>query len=74
MKSNLDFKEVFKWTTSPLLVKKLGVPANLDGQFHINCTFYDTEQENQLLETLMDEIQSFKGPQAQKNIPKWKKK
>ena len=56
MKSNLDFKEVFKWTTSPLLAKKLGASANLDGQFHINCTFYDTEQENQLLLNLMEEI------------------
>ena len=62
MKSNLDFKEVFKWITSPLLAKKLGVPANLDGQFLINCTFFDQERENKLLLTLMEEIQSFKGP------------
>ena len=41
MRSNLDFKEVFKWIISPLLAKKLEVPANLDGSFLANCVFFD---------------------------------
>ena len=35
-----DFKEVFKWIVSPLLAKELSVPANMDGNFHINCVFH----------------------------------
>ena len=45
MRSNqLDFKEVFKWIVSPLLAKELGVPANLDGSFLVNCSFLREDQ------------------------------
>jgi len=34
-----DFREVFKWITSPLIAKEIGKPANLDGVFWVNCSF-----------------------------------
>jgi len=36
---------VFKWVVSPLLAKAIGVPANLEGQFWVNCSFIDKESE-----------------------------
>ena len=53
-KAELDFKEVFKWIVSPLLAKELGVPANLDGSFHVTCAFLretcqDAEEESKEL-------------------------
>ena len=38
-RDTLDYKEIFKWIMSPLLSKELEVPANLEGNFHINCIF-----------------------------------
>jgi hypothetical protein len=35
----IDFKEVYKWIMSPLIARKLNVPANLDGAFLINVNF-----------------------------------
>ena len=40
-RSNLDFKEVFKWIISPHIARKLDIPANLEGSFLVNCTFVD---------------------------------
>jgi hypothetical protein len=37
--SSIDFKEVFKWITSPLLCQELDMPANLSSVFFIHCTF-----------------------------------
>ena len=52
MKTNLDFKEVFKWVISPLIAKKLDIPANLDGQFLVNCIFSDQKEEQEVLDML----------------------
>ncbi len=38
-RSNIDFKEVYKWIMSPLISRALNVPANLDGRFLINVNF-----------------------------------
>jgi hypothetical protein len=34
-----DFREVFKWITSPLIAREIGKPANLEGVFWVNCSF-----------------------------------
>ncbi|CDW74628.1 trna pseudouridine synthase pus10 [Stylonychia lemnae] len=43
-RNSLDFKEVYKWIVSPILVRKLDVSANLDGSFLINVNFCNRDQ------------------------------
>lgn len=43
-KQSLDFNTVFKWIVSPLVAKKVGKPANLEGQFWVNCNFAIDDQ------------------------------
>lgn len=38
-RSVIDFKEIYKWIMSPLIAKRLNVPANLDGTFLIHVSF-----------------------------------
>jgi len=60
-RAGADFKEVFKWIISPLIAKELSVPANLEGNFHVNCVFHresSSEEESKELseEQLMAQI------------------
>lgn len=47
-KFHLDFKEVFKWIVSPLLVRELSIPANLEGTFLVTCAFLKESTEGQV--------------------------
>ena len=38
-RGSLDYKEAFKWIVSSLLATEVGAPANLDGNFLVNCNF-----------------------------------
>ncbi len=68
-----DFREVFKWITSPLIAREIGKPANLDGVFWVNCSF--TQDEKTLLAELEAEINSQSMLKAQNNRDKkWKEK
>ena len=42
---SIDFKEVFKWITSPLICEKLGVPAQMDSKFKVSCSFMGPDPE-----------------------------
>jgi hypothetical protein len=44
-RSNIDFKEVYKWIMSPLISRTLNVPANLEGRFLINVNFCRRESQ-----------------------------
>jgi hypothetical protein len=36
---SIDFKEVFKWITSPLIAQNLDKSPDLEGNFQIHCMF-----------------------------------
>lgn len=67
----IDFKEVFKWITSPLLVQRLDESANLDGLFKIHCDFKN-EQEDQVVRSLIKELESYGiMTKDKKRVRKW---
>ncbi|TNV80047.1 hypothetical protein FGO68_gene15427 [Halteria grandinella] len=66
-RSVVDFKEVYKWIMSPLIAKRLNVPANLDGTFLIHVSFAQREEgggafhENTVIQGVQNEMESFSG-------------
>ena len=82
-KMSIDFKEVFKWVVSPVLVNALGKPANLGGKFLINVNFSAKADENKdlshfelkILKDLKEEVEKFnQKPEFKKRDHKWGKK
>jgi hypothetical protein len=43
-KTSIDFKEVYKWIVSPIIVRELNVRANLEGSFLIHFMFMIKEE------------------------------
>ncbi len=61
-KTKLDFREIYKWIVSPLVAKRIGVSANLDGVFWVSCNFSPNEQA--LLVETASELDAFKFQSA----------
>lgn len=79
-RSVIDFKEIYKWIMSPLIARRLNVPANLDGKFLIHVSFAQREEtkgeyhENSVIQGVQDELESLSGMLGGKAGAKWKQK
>ena len=71
---SVDFKEVFKWVTSPLFAEKLGVPANMDSDFNINCVFSDKQPESEFNEDALNILAQQELPTQKLYVSKKHKK
>jgi tRNA pseudouridine synthase 10 len=77
-RASIDFKEVFKWITSPLFAEQLGLPPNLDSQFNIHCLFLEKGDgnlnEQAISRMVLQEIVDNGMHHANKRDNKWNKK